>query len=71
MDTRKHFDKKNLCQRCLTGVDNDHDGNCAFCAKLTDEEAAKMRVSVLTFTIAEIGRKQDGRVPHRNGVAAR
>lgn len=28
------------CPRCLFGVDNDGDGNCSFCAKLTDAEAA-------------------------------
>ena len=33
----------NLCQRCQVGVDNDGDGNCGFCAKVSDEDAAVMR----------------------------
>ncbi len=56
LDPRSHFDKKDLCQRCLTGIDNNHDGDCAFCHKLTDEEAANMRRIVLLTTIEEIQR---------------
>lgn len=50
-DPRSHFDKKNLCRRCLTGIDDNHDGDCAFCHKLTDKEAARMRRAVLLTTI--------------------
>lgn len=26
------------CPRCLTGVDDDHDGDCGFCARLSDSQ---------------------------------
>lgn len=60
-DPRAHFNKKDLCRRCLTGIDDDHDGNCAFCAKLTDKEAAKMRRAVLLTTIDEVIRSRHER----------
>lgn len=57
-DPRNHFNKKDLCQRCLTGIDDDHDGDCAFCHKLMDVEAANMRRIVLQMTIHEIEARQ-------------
>lgn len=32
-----------ICPRCQTGIDNDGDGNCATCAKLSDAQAAKLK----------------------------
>jgi hypothetical protein len=57
-DPRSHFDRKNLCHRCLTGIDDDKDGDCAFCHRLSDEEAANMRRLVLLSTIDAIQGKQ-------------
>ena len=31
------------CTRCWTGKDTDGDGNCPYCARLTDEQAAEIR----------------------------
>lgn len=31
------------CQRCLIGIDDDGDGNCALCARWDDAEAARVR----------------------------
>lgn len=33
----------NLCPRCMTGIDDDGDGNCSTCAKLPDEEAERLK----------------------------
>ena len=33
----------NPCLRCLTGVDDDDDGNCAFCARLSDTHVTDIR----------------------------
>ena len=32
--------EKQWCRRCWSGVDDDGDGDCAICARLSDEEAA-------------------------------
>jgi hypothetical protein len=32
--------RKDLCKRCFSGIDDDHDGNCATCAKMDDDTAA-------------------------------
>jgi len=32
-----------LCPRCHVGVDDDRDGNCAYCAHMSDAEAATIR----------------------------
>lgn len=58
IDPRAHFNKNNLCHRCLTGIDNDNDGDCAFCHKLTEAEAANMRRIVLQTTVDEIQRNK-------------
>lgn len=34
------------CQRCLLGIDDDGDGNCAVCASLTDVQALKVKIGV-------------------------
>lgn len=34
---------KYLCPRCLSGIDDDHDGNCPTCASMDDVKAAWMR----------------------------
>lgn len=59
-DPRSHFNKKNLCPRCLTGIDDDHDGNCAFCACLSDSEAANMRRIVLQVTVDMVQQRRSG-----------
>lgn len=33
---------KTLCPRCLTGVDDDNDGNCGYCARLSDAKIAQL-----------------------------
>lgn len=58
MDPRNHFDKKNLCHRCLTGIDNNRDGDCGFCHRLTDNEAQRMRAAVLIATMYELEGKR-------------
>lgn len=32
-----------ICPRCKVGIDDDGDGNCAACARWSDEEAARVR----------------------------
>jgi hypothetical protein len=34
------------CPRCSVGFDDDGDGNCAICARLSDEHAAKLKMRV-------------------------
>ena len=57
-DPREYFNKKNLCRRCLTGIDNNHDGDCMLCHRMSADEAAKMRRAILMFTLAGIEVKQ-------------
>ena len=33
------------CKRCLTGIDDDNDGTCAYCVNFTDAEIALLRDS--------------------------
>lgn len=35
--------RKDLCEQCYSGIDDDHDGNCPTCAKMDDEKAAWMK----------------------------
>lgn len=35
--------REDLCQRCFSGIDDDHDGNCPSCAGWDDEKAAWMK----------------------------
>lgn len=43
---------KDLCQRCLSGIDDDHDGDCGVCARLSNEEAAWMKKTRLNLELA-------------------
>jgi hypothetical protein len=44
--------REDLCQRCFSGIDDDHDGNCPACAKLNDEDAAWMKRTRLRLELA-------------------
>ena len=46
------LNRKDVCQRCLSGVDDDHDGNCAVCARMDDETALKMKATRLRMEVA-------------------
>lgn len=37
------LNRKNLCQRCLSGIYHDKDGNRVICANMDDENAAWMK----------------------------
>lgn len=39
--------KTELCQRCFTGIDDNRDGNCAFCARLSEADLVKVLQSKL------------------------
>ena len=44
--------RENLCQRCFSGIDDDHDGNCPTCAGMDDENAAWMKRTRLRLELA-------------------
>lgn len=46
------LNRKNVCQRCLSGIDDNHDGDCATCASLNDEQAAWMKRTRLELELA-------------------
>ncbi len=48
-DWLKH---KDVCQRCLSGIDDDHDGNCYVCARMGDEQAAWMKKTRLEMELS-------------------
>lgn len=35
--------RKDVCQRCFSGIDDDGDGNCSTCAHMGDKQAAWMK----------------------------
>lgn len=37
------LNRKDVCQRCFSGIDDDGDGNCGTCAKWDDNMAAWMK----------------------------
>lgn len=48
--------RKDICQRCLSGIDDNHDGNCPTCANMDDEKAAwmnKIRLNMETWSCSE------------------
>lgn len=47
--------RKDVCQRCLSGIDDDHDGNCPTCAKMNDDKAAWMKKIRLNMELAGSG----------------
>lgn len=47
------LNRKDLCQRCFSGIDNDRDGDCATCARLSDEDAAWMKKTRLNMEVQE------------------
>lgn len=47
--------RKDLCQRCFSGIDDDHDGNCHACAKLSDGDSAWMKQTRLRMELTGSG----------------
>lgn len=43
--------RRDVCQRCLSGIDDDHDGNCPVCARMDNETAAWMAKTQLKLEI--------------------
>ena len=37
--------KHTTCPRCGMGIDHDGDGNCGVCARLSDEDLARIKAS--------------------------
>lgn len=46
---------RHACPRCLTGVDDDGDGNCGICCRLSDLAAAQLAIESINNTIKIIG----------------
>jgi hypothetical protein len=46
--------RKDLCQRCFSGIDDDGDGNCGLCARLSDNEAQFMKMTRFNLELAEL-----------------
>jgi len=44
----------NNCPRCAMGFDNDGDGNCGFCARLSDSQLLLLVVSRLRTMRSEL-----------------
>lgn len=51
------LNRKDLCPRCLSGIDDDHDGNCAVCARMDDKEALFMRTTRLRMELVGLESK--------------
>lgn len=49
---------KDACQRCMSGIDDDHDGNCATCAKMSDETAKFMRDTRVRMELGDMMRQR-------------
>lgn len=47
---------KKICPRCGMGNDTDGDGNCAICARLTDDEVGRMLSAPYPFADREAAR---------------
>lgn len=45
------LNRKYLCQRCFSGIDDNHDGNCPTCASMDDDKAAWMKKTRLKMEI--------------------
>lgn len=45
------LNRKDVCQRCFSGIDDDGDGNCPMCAELEDKEAAWVKSTRLGIEI--------------------
>jgi hypothetical protein len=43
-----------LCPRCYVGRDDDRDGNCAFCAGMSEQDAAQCRLNRLRVIATKI-----------------
>lgn len=43
--------RKDLCSRCFSGIDDDHDGNCPTCASINDDKALWMKKTRLKMEI--------------------
>jgi hypothetical protein len=48
------LNRKDVCQRCFSGIDNDGDGNCATCAGMDDERAAWMKKTRLSLEMEPV-----------------
>jgi len=46
--------RKDVCQRCFSGIDNDNDGNCATCFKLEDEQAHWLKKARFELEMVDI-----------------
>lgn len=56
------MNRKDLCHRCFSGIDDDGDGNCFTCAKIDDKIAALMKKTRLIMEIAGAQERLDGTV---------
>jgi hypothetical protein len=45
------MNRKDLCQRCFSGINDDHDGNCPTCADMDGDEAAWMKKTRLNLEV--------------------
>lgn len=45
--------RKDLCQRCFSGIDDDGDGNCSTCARMGDKQAAWMKKTRFDMEMAD------------------
>jgi hypothetical protein len=55
------INRKDVCQRCFSGIDDDHDGNCPTCANMDDDKAAWMKQMRLKLEIAGAQEKLDAK----------
>lgn len=51
------LNRKDVCQRCFSGIDDDQNGNCVICAKMDAEEAAWMKKVRIKMEIVEGDRR--------------
>jgi len=45
------LNRKDVCQRCFSGIDDDGDGNCSTCAGMDNERAAWMKKTRLSLEL--------------------
>lgn len=55
------LNRKDVCQRCFSGIDDDGDGNCSTCARMDDERAAWMKKTRLSMEIQSAQEKLDAK----------
>lgn len=61
------MNRKDVCQRCFSGIDDDKDGNCPTCAVMNDDMAAWMKQTRLGIEMQGAADRMNARKGESNG----